>query len=305
MVFNSQSVDDTYYLARKFAQSISKGNVIALIGNLGTGKTTFTKGLAKALGILEEQIKTCNKKFSNFIQAHYHTWMSDSDRPVLPNDVFRNYLKPDLEKGNKICLLVLDCMRYDHFKAMMPLLETLFTIDLKYCLSLIPTATPFSRNAIFCGMFPDEMVSKYPKQRLDMVSDAASLNQHEKEFLIDQLKRSGMTDKSVHYHKIWAVEEGKKFEGRIKDYANKDMIALVVNFVDILAHKSSQTDVLKDFLNIGGEEYLTTEDGITVIEWADIIGDILDDDVIQVKFARIQNNSEARQIEIRGIQFDF
>ena len=198
--------------------------------------------------ILEEQIKTCNKEFSNFIQAHYHTWMSDSNRPVLPNDIFRNYLKPDLEKGNKICLLVLDCMRYDHFKAMVPLLETLFTIDLKYCLSLIPTATPYSRNAIFCGMFPDEMVSKYPKQRLDMVSDAASLNQHEKEFLIDQIKRSGMTDKSVHYHKIWAVEEGKKFEGRIKDYANKDMIALVVNFVDILAHKSSQTDVLKEMV---------------------------------------------------------
>ena len=25
--------------------------------------------------ILEEQIKTCNKEFSNFIQANYHTWM--------------------------------------------------------------------------------------------------------------------------------------------------------------------------------------------------------------------------------------
>ena len=40
-------------------------------------------------------------------------------------------------------------------------------------------------------------------------------------------------------------------------------------------------------------------------EFFDIIGDILDDDVIQVKFARIQNNSESRQIKIRGIQFDF
>ena len=198
--------------------------------------------------ILDEQIKTCNKEFSNFIQTHYHNWMGNSDRPILPNDIFINYLKPDLEKGNKICLLVLDCMRYDHFKAMMPLLETLFTIDLQYCLSLIPTATPYSRNAIFCGMFPDEMVSNYPEQKSDMNSDATSLNQHEKQFLIDQLKRSGMVDKSVHYHKIWAVEEGKKFEGRIKDYANKDLVALVVNFVDILAHKSSQTDVLKEMV---------------------------------------------------------
>lgn len=144
MVFNSQSVDDTYYLARKFAQSISKGNVIALIGNLGTGKTTFTKGLAKALGILEN-----------------------------------------------------------------------------------------------VGSPTFKLVSEYVG-----------------------------TD-SVLYH-----IDAYRLEGS------------------------------KDFLNIGGEEYLTIEDGITVIEWADIIGDILDDDVIQVKFARIQNNSEARQIEIRGMQFD-
>ena len=144
MVFNSQSVDDTYYLARKFAQSISKGNVIALIGNLGTGKTTFTKGLAKALGILEN-----------------------------------------------------------------------------------------------VGSPTFKLVSEYVG-----------------------------TD-SVLYH-----IDAYRLEGS------------------------------KDFLNIGGEEYLTTEDGITVIEWADIIGDILDDDVIQVKFARVQNNSEARRIEIRGIQFD-
>ena len=145
MVFNSQSVDDTYYLARKFAQSISKGNVIALIGNLGTGKTTFTKGLAKALGILEN-----------------------------------------------------------------------------------------------VGSPTFKLVSEYVG-----------------------------TD-SVLYH-----IDAYRLEGS------------------------------KDFLNIGGEEYLTTEDGITVIEWADIIGDILDDDVIQVKFSRIQNNSKSRQIEIKGIQFDF
>ena len=144
MLFNSQSVDDTYYLARKFAQSISKGNVIALIGNLGTGKTTFTKGLAKALGILEN-----------------------------------------------------------------------------------------------VGSPTFKLVSEY------------------------------LGTDSVLYH-----IDAYRLEGS------------------------------KDFLNIGGEEYLTTEDGITVIEWADIIGDILDDDVIQVKFARIQNNSEARRIEIRGIQFD-
>ena len=139
-------------------------------------------------------------------------------------------------------------MRYDHFKAIMPLLEPLFNINLEYCLSLLPTATPYSRNGIFSGMFPDEMVEKYPHQASDMKEDAPSLNQYEKEFLIDQLKLFQLNDVSLHYHKIWAVDEGNKFKNRVKDYANQDLITLVVNFVDILAHKSSQMDVLKEMV---------------------------------------------------------
>ena len=53
MLFTSNSVSDTYQLAKRFTQNISKGNIIALIGDLGTGKTTFTQGVAEALGIKE------------------------------------------------------------------------------------------------------------------------------------------------------------------------------------------------------------------------------------------------------------
>ena len=69
-----------------------------------------------------------------------------------------------------------------------------------------------------------------------------------------------------------------------------------------LDYSSANTIFLHNDIVFAGLD--TAEDGITVIEWAEIIGDILDDDVIQVKFARIQNNSEARRIVIRGIQFD-
>jgi hypothetical protein len=92
------------------------------------------------------------------------------------------------------------------------------------------------------------MVKKYPKQGDDMKNDSTSLNQHEKQFLIDQLNKMDLGDKRVHYHKIWAVEEWNKFNNRIKDYLQQDILALVVNFVDILAHKSSQMDVLKEMV---------------------------------------------------------
>ena len=49
-----ESVDDTYALASDIAHELQGGEVILLEGDLGAGKTTFTKGLAKALGVEEE-----------------------------------------------------------------------------------------------------------------------------------------------------------------------------------------------------------------------------------------------------------
>ena len=46
IVYNSRSVDQTQYLARKLSETINVGSVVMLIGNLGTGKTTFVQGLA-------------------------------------------------------------------------------------------------------------------------------------------------------------------------------------------------------------------------------------------------------------------
>ncbi|MCI7401497.1 MAG: tRNA (adenosine(37)-N6)-threonylcarbamoyltransferase complex ATPase subunit type 1 TsaE [Christensenella sp.] len=51
MEYFSKSVQDTYEIASEFASSLKGGEVILLNGDLGAGKTTFTKGLAKALGI--------------------------------------------------------------------------------------------------------------------------------------------------------------------------------------------------------------------------------------------------------------
>ncbi|MBU0528791.1 tRNA (adenosine(37)-N6)-threonylcarbamoyltransferase complex ATPase subunit type 1 TsaE [bacterium] len=49
----TKSLDETKQLAAKFAKEVSIGKVIALIGELGTGKTAFTQGFAKAMGIKE------------------------------------------------------------------------------------------------------------------------------------------------------------------------------------------------------------------------------------------------------------
>ncbi len=53
MIEYSHSVQQTYDIASRIANSLQGGEIILLNGDLGAGKTTFTKGLALALGIQE------------------------------------------------------------------------------------------------------------------------------------------------------------------------------------------------------------------------------------------------------------
>ena len=45
------SAEETIKLGQKLAGELSGGDVVALYGDLGSGKTTFTKGIGKGLGV--------------------------------------------------------------------------------------------------------------------------------------------------------------------------------------------------------------------------------------------------------------
>lgn len=49
--FITNTFKETQKLGKTFAKTLKKGDVICLYGDLGSGKTTFTQGLAKGLGI--------------------------------------------------------------------------------------------------------------------------------------------------------------------------------------------------------------------------------------------------------------
>lgn len=53
MIIETFSEEETFQFGRRLGLAVRPGQVFSLIGDLGTGKTVFTKGMASGLGITE------------------------------------------------------------------------------------------------------------------------------------------------------------------------------------------------------------------------------------------------------------
>ena len=57
----------------------------------------------------------------------------------------------------------------------------------------------------------------------------------------------------------------------------------------------------EEFLNLGGENLLLPDNGITLIEWANIIQELLPENVIEIFFSRVKGEPNKRLIIIKGM----
>ncbi len=57
-----------------------------------------------------------------------------------------------------------------------------------------------------------------------------------------------------------------------------------------------------DFFNIGGEQYLVPNDGITLIEWAEMLKQVLPENCIRIHFSRIADAPDKRDLVITGLE---
>jgi tRNA threonylcarbamoyladenosine biosynthesis protein TsaE len=54
--FDSQSYEDTLARGAEFARALEAGDIVCLFGDLGAGKTAFTKGIARGLGMSPREV---------------------------------------------------------------------------------------------------------------------------------------------------------------------------------------------------------------------------------------------------------
>lgn len=197
--------------------------------------------------ILNDQKKILNKNFTSFVIKNYKNWISDEDsRPLLSNDLFKKVFQPVFEK-KQLIIIVIDCFRFDQWLQISPILKDLFHINEDIHMSILPTATPFARNSIFSGMLPNEIKLKNSELWKKMFIDQ-KFNKFERELFENALRINNKTDKSFHYEKIINVNDGKKLYNKLNDYKNVDILSIVVNFVDILGHSRSESQVLKELI---------------------------------------------------------
>ncbi len=90
MIIETRTPEETFALGEKIGKASKKGQVYTLVGDLGVGKTVFTQGLARGLGIEEP------------ISSPTFTIVQEYDGRGLPFYHFDVYRIGDIEEMDEI-----------------------------------------------------------------------------------------------------------------------------------------------------------------------------------------------------------
>ncbi|MDD6489102.1 MAG: tRNA (adenosine(37)-N6)-threonylcarbamoyltransferase complex ATPase subunit type 1 TsaE [Clostridia bacterium] len=85
--FLSKSPQETEQIAEKLAQTLSGTEVIAMFGGLGAGKTAFTRGLARGLGI-EDGVSSPTFALVNEYEGKFTVYHFDMYRVSSWDDLY-------------------------------------------------------------------------------------------------------------------------------------------------------------------------------------------------------------------------
>ncbi|RKY62906.1 MAG: PglZ domain-containing protein [Candidatus Latescibacterota bacterium] len=194
-----------------------------------------------------DQRRSCNVAFGKYIETNYPRWLMEEDPPPLSVDVVSEFLSPHLLSGGSVFFIVVDCLRLDHWLAIEPLVGEYFSVERKYYYSILPTATPYARNAIFSGLFPAELARRYPDIWHKGEDDEHSRNRYEEVLLEAQLKAMGIKlRRGLRYFKVVDIRSGEEVLRRLGTLRHFPLVAVVVNFLDILAHGRMESGILRE-----------------------------------------------------------
>ncbi len=199
--------------------------------------------------IFHSQRSEANMLFCKYIEKHYIDWLNGKEvKPLLSTTVLKEKLFPLLGDDCPTFLIVIDNFRYDQWKYLQPSIEKYLRTEwdgIYY--SILPTTTQFARNAMFAGLMPSEIEKKYPQYWVNEDEEGFK-NQYENELLDEQLRRHGFTIKHS-YSKVLNVDFGMKLVGNMRNMMNNKLNVIIYNFVDMLSHASTDSNIVRELAN--------------------------------------------------------
>ena len=138
-------------------------------------------------------------------------------------------------------------MRLDQYLAIQPYIQELFDEELDLYYSILPTATPYSRNSIFSGLMPIDIAKRFPDYWVTSSEMDNSRNRNEHQLLDQHIEELGFKlDPTSKYVKIFNMEEGNFVLRKIETWNKENLIVLVYNFLDLLTHHRSRDQILQE-----------------------------------------------------------
>ena len=232
MINMAQSIEDWY----------------ELYSTLVRWELTLSSTDTKMDEMLKMQKAEANSAFAKFVRRNYENWLTQPSHPLRSNELFKTKVLPLLDKGEKVCFVVIDNFRLDQWRMVSPLLADFYNVESEELYTtILPTATQYARNAIFSGLMPVDIEKMFPDLWVDEESEEGkNLNEAPLiQTLLDRYRRK------VHfsYTKMNDSAAGEKMMQNFGMFKNYELNVLVFNFVDMLSHARTESKMIRELAN--------------------------------------------------------
>jgi CheY-like chemotaxis protein len=250
-IVNEQATSDYQQEFRDISDRINSADNIEDWMEIYRGLVHWELKLADASSSMTElllmQKRDANANFCKFIKRNYESWVTTEQHPLMSNEVFRRRVFPMLDRGEKVCFILIDNFRLDQWKMVQSMLSESFNVSEELYTTILPTSTQYARNAIFAGLMPADIASMYPDYWVEEDEDE-SLNAYEKELIQTQLDRFRRKEK-FNYTKLNDSTAGDKFIAKLNSSKDTPLQVVVLNFIDMLSHARTESKMIRELAN--------------------------------------------------------
>lgn len=232
MINSAQAIEDWY----------------ELYSTLVRWELTLSSTDTKMDELLRMQKVEANNAFAKFVKRNYENWLTKPEHPLRSNELFKTKVLPLLDKGEKVCFVVIDNFRLDQWRTVSPLLSDFYNVESEELYTtILPTATQYARNAIFSGLMPVDIEQMFPDLWVDEESEEGkNLNEAPLiQTLLDRYRRKF----HFSYNKMNDSAAGEKLMQNFGMFKNYELNVLVFNFVDMLSHARTESKMIRELAN--------------------------------------------------------